>query len=281
VSNIVCSDIIIDDDSSDKCGPECFYYEENNICVDECPKFYYSDYDNYVCIEIDCMERKPDMNLERNVCGEDCYAVDNYTCVNQCPEFYKPNNRSSFCELIRCNLRRPIRDKEESNCGDDCFFDPRKDVCVSECDVFYVTSPELAGVCILLDCESRVPVVNSESLSLLICGDFPCFFSENKCVLECPDNEKHDSNGICVKEEKSSEDAIMNKFFIILIIISSIILLILIALFFSFSFLFLFFSFSFSFLFLLFFFFFLFLFFSLQLFWDDHRRRRSSNSRRL
>jgi hypothetical protein len=108
VSDVTCAaDIVIDPSLSDdeKCGYECFYDVVNNICcVDDCGEFYYGDYDTNMCLEVECSQRKPNMQLSSNVCGESCFATDNFTCNVSCPTFYAPNKVSEFCELLLCSL---------------------------------------------------------------------------------------------------------------------------------------------------------------------------------
>jgi hypothetical protein len=170
---------------------------------------------------VECSERKPDIELEWNMCGEECYAIDNFTCDISCPNFYEPNKETLFCELIPCSSRRPEPAEPEANCGSDCFYTSNTNICSSECDWFYEASSELDGVCVLLMCEERTPIGNSEisPSSPLVCGYFPCFMYDGVCLSECPNELIYDKTGVCV--EGNNDENSKRKSVIIIIAISA------------------------------------------------------------
>jgi hypothetical protein len=225
IADADCSGIVIDPslDDSQKCIPDCFYDRNNKVCVNECPEFYFGDRDTSICTEVECSQRKPDMQLPLSVCGDACFAIDNFTCGLSCPEFYEPNKETKFCELIPCSLRIPNREPTETNCGGDCFYTPTTGKCSSECGWFYKVSTELDGVCELLECRKRTPLEDGDisTSSPFVCGDFPCFLYSGVCLLECPTEMDHDEKGVCTKGKKEDTNDARRKSLIVIIAVST------------------------------------------------------------
>jgi hypothetical protein len=81
---------------------------------------------------------------------------------------------------------------EENVCGSDCValdINTCGDVCP-----FNYKANEVSSLCELLDCELRTPVLDAS----LVCGELPCFYSNNICVSECLERQTSDEKGVCI-----------------------------------------------------------------------------------